>query len=364
MEGFTDMTFTDMTMPETDVILEEPQAPKPEIRVLETHDNYARFSVGPLEPGYGITLGNPMRRVLLTSIEGTAVTWVKIEGVLHEFSTISHMKEDVSEFLVNIKAIRLKSLSGRSGKLRLDIKREGAITAGDISLSADFEIVNPELHLASMESSKGVLSVEFNVEQGRGYLTAGSIKGTTIGVLPVDAIFSPVRKVNFVVDSTRVGQATNYERLTLDVWTDGTVSPVEAVKSGAEFLLQQFFLFANADKAGEGTSERPSFTATIPMEQYNTPIEKLDLSSRTLNCLKRTNLNKVGQVLETPQSDLMKIRNFGIKSLNELNDKLVEYGFVSEVQSNSTEIGDYQEEEPVMIDLQDKPEPDNSIEEL
>ena len=357
MEG-----FTDMTMIETDIIVEE--TPKPEIRVLESQDNYGRFSVGPLEPGYGITLGNPMRRVLLTSIEGTAVTWVKIEGVLHEFSTINHMKEDVAEFLINVKAIRLKSLSGRPGKLRLDIKREGAITAGDISLSADFEIVNPDLHLASMESDKGILSVEFNVEQGRGYLTSGSTKGTTIGVLPVDAIFSPVRKVNFVVDSTRVGQATNYERLTLDVWTDGSVSPVEAVKSGAEFLLQQFFLFANADKAGEGTEERPSFTATIPMEQYNTPIEKLDLSSRTLNCLKRTNLNKVGQVLETPRSDLMKIRNFGVKSLNELNDRLMEYGFVTEINSSSNEIEDYNGEEPNGIDLTNKSEPSSSTEEL
>lgn len=316
------------------------ETPKPEIRVIETQDNYGKFAVEPLEPGYGNTLGNPMRRVLLTSIPGTAVTWVKIEGVLHEFSTIAHMKEDVAEFLINVKAIRLKSLAERPGKLRLEIAREGAVSAGDISVSSDFEIVNPELHLATMESAEGQLSVEFNVEQGKGYVPAGHTEGMPIGVLPVDAIYSPVRKVNYIVESTRVGQITNYERLIMDVWTDGTVNPVDAVKKGAELLLEQFFLFANADKAGEGTAERPSFTATIPMEQYNTPIEKLDLSSRTLNCLKRSNINKVGQVLEIEEADLLKIRNFGTKSLDELNDKLKELGFLQDKVAPSDDSGE------------------------
>ncbi len=315
-------------MVQTAVVLDE--APKPEIRVLETQDNYGKFAVEPLEPGYGVTLGNPMRRALLTSIPGTAVTWVKIEGILHEFSTIPHMKEDVAEFLVNVKAVRLKSLADRPGKLRLEFAREGVVTAGDISVSSDFEIVNPEVELANMESSDGRLSVEFNVEQGKGYVPAGHTEGLPIGVLPVDAIFSPVRKVNYIVESTRVGQITNYERLIMDVWTDGTVSPVDAVKKGAELLLEHFFLFANADKAGEGTAERPSFTATIPMEQYNTPIEKLDLSSRILNCLKRSNINKVGQILGTDEAELLKIRNFGAKSLDELNDRLRELGYLTD----------------------------------
>jgi DNA-directed RNA polymerase subunit alpha len=295
-----------------------------------------------------------MRRVLLTSIPGTAVTWVKIEGVLHEFSTIPHMKEDVSEFLVNVKAIRLKSLADRPGKLRLEISREGAVSAGDVIVSSDFEIVNPELHLATLESSDAQLSVEFNVEQGKGYVPAGHTDGLPIGVLPVDAIYSPVRKVNVVVESTRVGQITNYERLIMDVWTDGTVNPVEAVKKGAEILLEQFFLFANADKAGEGTAERPSFTATIPMEQYNTPIEKLELSSRTLNCLKRSNINKVGQVLEIEDADLLKIRNFGTKSLDELNAKLVEFGFVQEKNEPSDDSngqGNSLEEEEAEVEV-------------
>lgn len=316
-------------MVQIEEVLEE-TTPNPEIRVVEIRDGYGRFAVEPLEPGYGSTLGNPMRRVLLTSIPGTAVTWLKIEGVLHEFSTIPHMKEDVAEFLINVKAIRIKSLVDRPGKLRLEIAREGVVNASDISTPSDFEIVNPDLHLATLESSKGQLSVEFNVEQGKGYVTAGSSEGLPIGVLPVDSIFSPVRKVNYSVESIRVGQITNYERLVVDVWTDGTVSPVDAVKKGAELLLEQFFLFANADKAGEGTADRPSFTATMPMEQYNTPIEKLDLSSRTLNCLKRSNINKVGQVLEVDEADLLKIRNFGTKSLNELSAKLRNMGFVKD----------------------------------
>lgn len=320
-------------MVQVEVVSED--APRPEIRILETQDNYARFAVEPLAPGYGTTLGNPMRRVLLTSIPGTAVTWVKIEGVLHEFSTIPYMKEDVAEFLISVKAIRLKSLAERPGKLRLEISREGTVSAGDIIVSSDFEIVNPELHLAALESSDAELSVEFNVEQGTGYVPAGQTDGLPIGVLPVDAIFSPVRKVNYVVESTRVGQITNYERLVIDVWTDGTVNPVEAVKRGAEILLEQFFLFANADKVGDGTAKRPSFATTIPMEQYTTPIEKLELSSRTLNCLKRSNINKVGQVLEIEDADLLNIRNFGPKSLDELKDKLLECGFVQEKSAPS-----------------------------
>jgi len=320
-------------MTQIGMVLEE--IPRPEISVIETRDNYGKFAIGPLEPGYGTTLGNPMRRVLLTSIPGTAVTWVKIEGILHEFSTIDHMKEDVAEFLINLKAIRLKALTERSGKLRLEIAREGSVTAGDISVSSDFEVVNPELHLATLDSAEGMLSVELNVEQGKGYVPGSHTDGLPIGVLPVDAIFSPVRKVNFIVENTRVGQTTNYERLIMDVWTDGSVSAVAAVKKGAELLMEQFFLFANADKAGEGTVERPSFTATIPMEQYNTPIEKLELSSRTLNCLKRSNLNKIGQVLEIDQSDLLKLRNFGTKSMDELNDKLKMYGFINDESESS-----------------------------
>lgn len=303
---------------------------KPQIRQEESEqpDTHGRFTIEPLEPGFGTTLGNPMRRVLLTSIPGTAVTWIKIESILHEYSTIPHMKEDVSELLLNIKDLRLRSLADRSGKLRLDVAREGAITANDIDVPPDFEIMNPDLHLATMDSSEQRLEIEFNVDQGKGYVPAGSNESPSIGRLPVDAIFSPVLKVNYIVENTRVGQITNYERLILDVWTDGSVSPVDAVKEAADNLLNQLFLFANADKAGSESTGRPSFSTTIPMAQYNTPIEKLDLSSRTINCLKRSNINKVGQVLEIEKSTLLKIRNFGEKSLTELYEKLSLFGFI------------------------------------
>jgi len=304
---------------------------KPQIRQEESEqpDTYGRFTIEPLEPGFATTLGNPMRRVLLTSIPGTAVTWVKIESVPHEYSTIPHMKEDVGELLLNIKDLRLRSLGNRSGKLRLDVVREGDITAKDIDVPPDFEIVNPDLHLATMDSNEQRLEIEFNVDQGKGYVPAGNNDGlSAIGRLPVDAIFSPVLKVNYTVQNTRVGQITNYERLILDVWTDGSLSPVDAVKEAADNLLNQLFLFANADKAGSDSAGRPSFSTTIPMAQYNTPIEKLDLSSRTINCLKRSNINKVGQVLELEKSNLLKIRNFGEKSLNELYEKLALFGFI------------------------------------
>ncbi len=310
---------------------EEAVVNKPQIRQDDGQtDTYGRFTVEPLEPGFGTTLGNPMRRVLLTSIPGTAVTWVKIEDVLHEYSTIPHMKEDVSELLLNIKNLRLKSLADRSGKLRLDVSKEGEITAKDIDVPSDFEIVNPDLHLATMDSGEQRLEIEFNVDQGKGYVPAGSNESASIGRLPVDAIFSPVLKVNYTVENTRVGQITNYERLILDVWTDGSVSPVDAVKEAADNLLNQLFLFANADKAGSDSTGRPSFSTTIPMAQYNTPIEKLDLSSRTINCLKRSNINKVGQVLEIEKPDLLKIRNFGQKSLDELYEKLALFGFIED----------------------------------
>jgi DNA-directed RNA polymerase subunit alpha len=334
------MYFNEM---DTVPVIEE-EIRRPAIRVVESDNNYGRFVLEPLEPGFATTLGNPMRRVLLTSIPGTAITWVKIDGSLHEYSTIPHMKEDVSEFLLNIKSIRIKALADRPGKLRLDISREGVILASDIDVPADFEILNPELHLATLDSKESNLSVEFNVEQGKGYVPAGLSDGLAIGVLPVDAIFSPVRRVNFNIENTRVGQITNYERLVLDVWTDGTVTPVDAVKNCAEILLEQFFLFANADKAGEGTAERPSFTATMPIEQYNTPIEKLDLSSRTLNCLKRGNLNKVGQVLEVEKADLLKLKNFGEKSLNELFNKLEEFGFLKKESEESDAIDNEESE--------------------
>ena len=304
------------------------EVPRPQIKPVEVTEEYGKFTIEPLERGYGITLGNPLRRVLLSSIRGTAVTRVKIEGVMHEFSTIPHVKEDVSELLVNFRSIRLRSLVDRPGKLRLEVSGEGWVTAGDIKVSSDYQIVNPELHLATLDSPEARLSVEFDIEQGKGYVPASKADGLPIGVLPVDAIFSPVRRVNYAVERTRVGQVTDYERLVMEIWTDRTAPPLEVLPKAAQILVERFFLFANVGKATEALGEKPSLALSLPAEVYNTPVEKLALSARTVNCLKRDHINKVGEVLEKDRSELLKIRNFGEKSLEELYGRLREMGFM------------------------------------
>ena len=303
---------------------------RPEVRVLEEGETYGKFAIEPLERGYGVTLGNPLRRALLNSLPGAAVTWVKIEGILHEYTIIPHVKEEVMDFLLNVKSIRLRPLSERPARMRLEVSGEGKVCAGDIMTSSDLEIVNPELSLASMDSPEAKLSVEFNVELGKGYLPAGHGNGLPIGVLPVDAIFTPVRKVNYTIERTRVGQRTDYERLVLEIWTDGSIDPTEALKKTALILVEQFFLFTRTGKGTEAGEEGPSLAATIPAEQYNMAVERLELSSRTVNSLKRANINKVGEVLEVQASDLLKIRNFGEKSLSELYRKLRELGLLPE----------------------------------
>lgn len=300
---------------------------KPEIRIIETEENYGKIAIEPLQKGYGITIGNPLRRILLSSIKGSAITWVKIDNVVHEYTSIEGVKEEVMDLLLNIKRVRIHSQSDRTGKMRLEVSGEGRICAGDISTSADFEIVNPELHLATLDSDEASLSIEFNVEHGVGYQPAVQAEGVTglpVGVLPVDAIFSPIRKVNFNVERTRVGQVTDYERLVLEIWTDGTITPLDAVQQAAEGLVNHFFLFSNINRTTEPGIERPS--VTVSPEIYQTPIEKLELSPRTLNCLKRAHITKVGEVLEMTDDELLKIRNFGDKSLEELRNKLAERG--------------------------------------
>jgi DNA-directed RNA polymerase subunit alpha len=271
-----------------------------------------------------MTLGNPLRRVLYSSLPGTAVTWVKIETVLHEYTTIANVKEEVWEFLLNVKGIRLRSEVDRPAKLRLEVAGEGEVCAGDIMASSDFEVVNPELHLATLDSAEARLSVEFNVERGKGYVVAAHDEGQPISVLPVDAIFTPIRKVNYTIESTRVGQRTDFERLVLEVWTDASVTPVEAVRQASNILVNQFFLFANVQKVAEDGAEGPTLALKIPAEHYNIPVERLELSSRTLNCLKRAGIDKVGEVLEMGKAELLRIRNFGEKSYTELYGRLRE----------------------------------------
>ena len=290
------------------------------VRVIEADETHGVFAVEPLPRGYGQTLGNPLRRVLLSSIEGTAVNWVRIEGIEHEYSTIPHVKEDVVDILLNVKSINLRSLSNRPGKLRLEVQGPGEIVAGDIMASSDFEIVNPELHIATLDTKRSKLVMEMNVEQGTGYEPASSADGLPIGVLPVDAVFTPVRKVNYTVERTRVGQQTDYERMLLEVWTNGAVSPMEAVKQAGQELVEQFFRFSTLSDSDE--DDRPSWVTPIPASQYNMSVESLNLSARTLNCLKRASIHKVGEILERSRAELLRIRNFGARSLEELDEKL------------------------------------------
>ncbi|MCY4654838.1 MAG: DNA-directed RNA polymerase subunit alpha [Dehalococcoidia bacterium] len=304
---------------------EEELVLEPSIRVEVDEERYGEFVIEPLEPGYGVTLGNPMRRILYSGLEGTAITSVKIEGVQHEYQTMPNIKEQVTEILLNVKAIRLRSEVDRPGKLRLEVAGEGQVSAADIMASADFEVVNPDLHLATLDSTDAKLSLEMNVERGKGYKEASEDEGQAIGVLPIDAIFTPIRKVNYTVERTRVGRRTDFERLALQIWTDGSIRPVEALKSASNILVNQFFLFTNVSEGVQDMSEGVTVvTNKLQAEQYNVPVERLDLSSRTLNCLKRAGINKVGEVLDRSKSDLMNIRNFGEKSYNELYDKLRE----------------------------------------
>jgi DNA-directed RNA polymerase subunit alpha len=301
----------------------------PHIEVEEEGEGYARLVAEPLEAGFGITLGNALRRVLLSSLPGAAVTSVRVEEVEHEFSTIPNMKEDTTEFLLNVKEIRLRALSDRPAKLYLEAHGQGKVAAGDIQVTADYEIVNPDLHLATLDSPDAHLTVEFNVEKGRGWVPAGQSDGMPIGVMPVDAIFTPVRKVNFAVERTRVGQVTNYDRLVLEVWTDGTITGVEAVSQAADILLGQFALFSQLGKPQAALVGRGLGTgAALEPDRYNTPIEELSLSVRAYNCLKRSGLMTVGQVLEKSEDELLALRNFGRKSYEELKQRLIEMGFL------------------------------------
>jgi DNA-directed RNA polymerase subunit alpha len=311
-----------------------PEIPDLAITIQENEEAYGRFVAEPLERGWGVTLGNPMRRALLNSLPGTAITWVKIDGALHEYSTVPHMREEVVELLLNVKGIRLRSLVDRPGRLRLEVDGEGEVRAGDIMATADFEIVNPEHHLATLGSVDARLSVEFNVEQGVGYEPASQDEGLPIGVLPVDAIYTPVRKANFSVEANRVGQRSDLERLVVEVWTDRTIMPLEAIQSAGNLLMERFFLFTRLDKEPEEEAS-PAAGLGISPDVYNTLVETLALSARTLNCLKRAGINRVGEVLSMPKRELLKIRNFGQKSLDELYDKLAERNLLPEETDDS-----------------------------
>ena len=298
----------------------------PKIEIIESRDNFGRFLAEPLEKGFGVTLGNALRRVLLGYLPGAAVTRVRIEGIQHEFSTIPHVKEDATEFLFNVKALRLKPLSGQPGKLTLEMQGEGQVSAADIKPSADFEIANPELYLATLDSPEARLYIEFDVEVGEGYREAESSDNLPIGTIPVDAIFSPIRKVNFTTEPVHIGQEISRERLYLEVWTDGTMLPIDTISHAAKILVEQLSPFVDYARVSEVEVEKKAIRLSIPDEKYNMPVEQLNLSVRTMNCLRRANITTVGEIISKGEKELLTLRNFGKKSKQELEDRLKELG--------------------------------------
>jgi DNA-directed RNA polymerase subunit alpha len=296
-----------------------PELSIPSVTCVESSVNYSRFLAEPLEPGFGVTLGNTLRRVLLSSLPGAAVTWVKIEGIQHEFSPIPHVKEDVMEFLLNVRQLRVCPLSREPGQLLLEADGEGKVSAADIRPSADFRIANPELYLASLDSSKARLYVELNVELGRGYVPAKSADGLPVGALPVDAIFTPVRKVNFLVESIKPGQEGSPEKLILEIWTDSTIFPWEALTQSANILVNQLSSFRDF--------EVPMARALpILPEQYDAPLEELNLSTRSYNSLKRAGISTLGQLLEKGREGLPPLPGLGAKSRAEVEELMAKLG--------------------------------------
>ena len=300
---------------------------RPSIEALgEESDNRQRFAVGPLEPGFGHTLGNSLRRTLLSSIPGAAITMVRFDDSLHEFDTIAGVAEDVTDIILNLKDIVLTSLSEEAVTLRLDARGPAAVTAADIECPADVEILNKDLHIANI-NGKGRLAIDLTVEQGRGYLSSNrEDDGRTIGVIPIDAIFSPVRRVSFHVEPTRVEQATNYDRLVLEIETDGSIAPVDALASAGATLRSLVDLVATMSDEPKGLELGDIVDATVSSPDLDLPIEELDLSERPNNCLKRAQVNTVGELLTKTEDDLLNITNFGQKSLDEVKAKLDERG--------------------------------------
>jgi len=297
--------------------------------------NYGKFVIGPLEQGYGMTLGNALRRVLISSLDGFAVTSVRISDVLHEFSDILGVREDVLQVMLQIKQLRLVLHDVETTRMHLDVRGEGIVTAADIIAPPEVEIINPDLYLFSADNSKTHLDIEFTIERGRGYSPANDRGGhLPIGELPVDAIFGPVKKVNWEIQSARVGQSTNYDKLILEIWTDGTVSPEKAMSTSAKILIEHLRFIAGVSEESLALSiEEEVSTSGLTSEVAETPVESLDLSVRVFNSLKRTGITTVGDVLELLDKGdqaVMSIRNFGEKSLDELRLRMVEKGYMKD----------------------------------
>ncbi len=308
----------------------------PKVERTEESRDYGKFTISPLERGYGVTLGNALRRTLLSSLDGAAVTSVHITDVMHEFSTIEGVREDVIQVMLQLKLLRFKLHNVESASIHLDVKGPGTITGADIVCPPEVEIVNPELYLFSINEPNSHVEMDMTVEAGRGYMPATDrTERLAIGVLPVDAIFSPVRRVNWEVTSARVGHSTDYDRLTLEIWTDGTLSPEKALIDSSRILMRQLGIISGTseDMLTKPTEEIEVEQPTINREHIETPIEQLDLGVRVFNSLKRTGITTVGDVLELLEKGegaMLSIRNFGEKSLVELKTKLVEKGYLDE----------------------------------
>lgn len=303
----------------------------PKIECVASTDSFGQYKIEPLEPGYGTTLGNALRRVLLSSLPGAAVTGIRIEGVYHEFSTIPYVREDVTQIVLNVKRIRLRSYAERPVKLWLQARGQDVVRAGDIECPSTVEVVNPNLVIAHLDDEDAYLDIEMTVERGRGYRPAELQENLPIGLVPVDAIFSPVHKVNFVVERTRVGQMTDFDRLIMEIWTDGSISPGDSLSYAAQVMVQYCSLIAESSKVEE-VEEEEAAGVTIPPQMYQLPIDEMELSTRTHNCLKRAGLSTVGEILEMDDKDLLAIRNLGEVSLAEIKESLVEHDFLPKVQ--------------------------------
>jgi len=302
----------------------------PKIEREASSRNYGRFVIGPLESGYGVTLGNALRRVLLSSLPGAAVTSIRISGVHHEFSPIPDVEEDTTALLLNIKQIRLKSEMDEPVRIHVEVRSEGPVTAGDLVCPPGVEVVNPDLLLLTADSPQVDLDLEMTVNRGRGSSPAEERGKLPLGEIPVDAIYSPVRKASYAISRARIGQQTNYDRLTLEVWTDATITPEEALRQSAMLLMRHLTMIAGADVSDMETA--PSEPRGVPSRIYDVPVEDLELTVRAYNCLKRAGITKVGEVLERLQrgeEEILAIRNFGRKSLNELVEKLDQKGYLA-----------------------------------
>ena len=302
---------------------------KPNIHKVEETDNYGKFVVEPLERGYGTTLGNSLRRVLIASLPGSAITTMQIDGVLHEFSTVKGVTEDVTQIILNLKKVSLKINSEDQKDLELDVKGPAEVTAGDIQGDSEVSVLNPDLHIATVADG-AELHIKMTADKGRGYLSANDNKARmedlAIGVLPIDSIYTPIERVNYTVENARVGQRSDFDKLTLDVWTDGSITPTEAVSLGAKILTEHLAMFVNLTETAQNVQVMVEKEETHKEKTLEMTIEELDLSVRSYNCLKRAGINTVKELTDRTVSDMMKVRNLGQKSLEEIKLELKDLG--------------------------------------